>query len=164
MSLRYGLKHFFSLVQRNDDGTIVFGTSRDNPEWSQGTRGSLVTFDDTHYNEEVAATAERALKTLFPEEKSRPGRHGEGTDHYWTGIIAMTPDSVPMVGAIEGKEGQWINAGHNGHGMARIWTCSPGLAKLIVGEPWSATGLPECFQYSDARLEGAVKKEVKSVW
>lgn len=163
-SLRYGLKHFFSFIQRKGDGTVVFGVSRENPEWSQETKDSLVTFDDSGYNEEVASTSAREFRKIFHDTSGKTARHGEGADHYWTGIIAMTPDSVPMVGAVDGKEGQWINAGHNGHGMARIWTCSPGLAKLMLGEPWSATGLPECFEYSKARIDKAARQSVKSVW
>lgn len=164
MSLRYDLRHFFSFIQRQADGTVVFGVSRENPEWSRQTQQSIVTFNDTAYNDEIAATAARAFKELFPDPESKTTRHGEGADHYWSGIIAMTPDSVPMVGAVQGKAGQFILAGHNGHGMARIWTAAPGLAKLIVGQPWSETELPDCFEYSIARLERAEKQNVKSVW
>ena len=164
MSLRYSLHHFFSLIQRRGDGAVIFGVSRGNPEWSQETTNSMVAFGDTAYNAEVAATSEKAFKTLFPENEARPKRHGEGADHYWSGIIAMTPDSVPMVGAVESAEGQWICAGFNGHGMARIWTCAPGLVKLINGEPWSATCLPECFEFSNARLEKSASENMKSVW
>lgn len=161
MSLRYSLKHFFSLIQRKGDGTIVFGVSRENPLWSQETKNEIVTFDDTVYSEEIAATAATAFHTLFPD--SNNVRHGEGADHYWSGIIAMTPDSVPLVGEVEGKPGQFICAGFNGHGMARIWTCSPGLVDLILDGSWP-TRVPECFQYSKDRIERAAKKELKSVW
>lgn len=37
-------------------------------------------------------------------------------------------------------------------GMARIFTCAPGLVKLIMGGEWSATGLPECFEMTEDRL------------
>lgn len=37
-------------------------------------------------------------------------------------------------------------------GMARIFQCAPGLVKLIIGGPWSATGMPECFQFSKGRI------------
>lgn len=164
MSLRYSLKHFFSFIQRLGDGTVVFGTSRENPEWSQASKESIVTFDDTSYNEEIANSAAAAFRKLFPEDDVKALRHGEGADHYWGGIIAMTPDSVPMVGPVDGKEGQYICAGFNGHGMARIWTCAPGLVKIMSGQDWSSTGLPECFEFSRARLERAAKQEVKSVW
>lgn len=164
MSLRYSLKHFFSLIQRAGDGTVIFGVSRGNPEWSQETTDSIVSFDDTIYNDEVAATSARAFSSLFQEKGSKTIRHGEGADHYWSGIIAMTPDSVPLVGPIDGCEGQYICAGFNGHGMARIWTCAPGLVKLMKGGSWEETGLPECFQYSDERIARSAKQDIKSIW
>lgn len=37
--------------------------------------------------------------------------------------------------------------------MARIFTCAPGLVKLIMGDEWSATGLPECFEMTEDRLD-----------
>jgi glycine/D-amino acid oxidase-like deaminating enzyme len=152
------------MIQRLGDGTVIFGVSRGNPEWSEETIRSIVTFDDTVYNDEIAATSAEAFTTLFPENGTKSRRHGEGPEHYWSGIIAMTPDSVPLVGAVDGAEGQWICAGFNGHGMARIWTCAPGLVKLIHGGSWSSTGLPECFSYSDVRLENSAKQNMKSVW
>jgi hypothetical protein len=49
--------------------------------------------------------------------------------------------------------------------MARIFTCAPGLAKLMLGGTWDETGLPECFQYGKERLVKAVRKGQKgSVW
>jgi glycine/D-amino acid oxidase-like deaminating enzyme len=164
MSLRYSLHHFFSFIQRRGDGTVIFGVSRGNPEWTDKTRQSIVSFDDTHYNKEVAATSEREYTKIFPGRDGNANRHGEGAEHYWSGIIAMTPDSVPMVGAIDGKPGQWICAGFNGHGMARIFTCAPGLVKLMMDQSWQETGLPECFQYSNDRLTRAEKGKVVSVW
>jgi glycine/D-amino acid oxidase-like deaminating enzyme len=138
--------------------------SSSDPEWTDETRQSIVSFDDTHYNKEVAATSEREYTKLFPERAGKENRHGEGAEHYWSGIIAMTPDSVPMVGAVDDKPGQWICAGFNGHGMARIFTCAPGLVKLMMGQSWQETGLPECFQYSNDRLTKAEKGKVVSVW
>ncbi|SMR52273.1 unnamed protein product [Zymoseptoria tritici ST99CH_3D1] len=163
MSLRYGLKRFFSFIQRREDGTVIFGTSRENPSWTQSTRDGLITFDDSGYNAEVALTAEREHTKLSPSQ-TIPPNHGDVPGNYWTGIIAMTPDSVPLVGPIDGLDGQYICAGFNGHGMARIWTAAPGLAKLIMGEEWAATGLPECFRYSEERLEKAKRRDLKSVW
>lgn len=37
-------------------------------------------------------------------------------------------------------------------GMARIFTCAPGVAKLMLGGSWSDTGLPECFELTEERL------------
>ena len=108
LSLRYNLKHFFAFVQRRGDGTVVFGTSRDHPEWSQAARDSIVGLDDTASNQEAADSAARAFRKLSRDGASKASRHGEGADRYWSGIIATTSESVPMVGAGEGKEGQYI--------------------------------------------------------
>ncbi|WVQ97275.1 hypothetical protein IAU59_004386 [Kwoniella sp. CBS 9459] len=59
---------------------------------------------------------------------------------------------LPHIGAVPHKPGQCICAGHNGHGMARIFTCAPGLVKSINGGTWAFTGLPECFEVTEERL------------
>ncbi|KAF2801226.1 DAO-domain-containing protein [Melanomma pulvis-pyrius CBS 109.77] len=78
---------------------------------------------------------------------------GEGFDYSWSGIIGLSADGVPFVGELPGKPGQWICAGHHGHGMARIFTAAPGLVKLMNSEPWAATGLPDVYQMTPGRLE-----------
>lgn len=115
-SLRYSLLHFYSLIQRKGDGTLVLGVSRSNPNMSPETKDSIFSTDDSGYNEEIAQDALRSFGILFPEYASHKPVHGEGLDHVWTGIIAMTTDSVPFVGAIESLPGQYICAGFNGHG------------------------------------------------
>lgn len=162
-SLRYSLVHFYSLIQRQQDGILVLGVSRSNPTLSAETLAERTSTNDTSYNKEILDDALHSFNEIFHPSGGINGQrqangvsrgiHGEGLDHAWSGIIAMTADSVPVVGAIEGLPGQWICAGHNGHGMARIFTCAPGLAKLITGGTWEDTGLPECFRMSEERLQ-----------
>jgi glycine/D-amino acid oxidase-like deaminating enzyme len=119
-SLRYSLQHFYSLIQRHGDGTMVLGVSRTNPTLSPETLKSIVSFDDGNYNQEILEDALKQWKVLFREADAAIGGngiHGEGVDHAWTGIIGMTGDSVPFVGPVQGMEGQWICAGFGGHGM-----------------------------------------------
>ena len=41
---------------------------------------------------------------------------------FWqTGIMGYTPEAVPYVGAVHGKPGAFISAGHSGHGQ---WSSS----------------------------------------
>jgi glycine/D-amino acid oxidase-like deaminating enzyme len=87
---------------------------------------------------------------------------GEGFDYSWSGIIGLSADGVPLIGEIPGKPGQWICAGHHGHGMARVFTAAPGLVKLMNGDSWQITGLPDVYQLTEERLdrlrqEGALK-------
>lgn len=151
-SLRYSRLHFYSIIQRKDDGTLILGVSRHNPTLSESAKAGIVGFDDSHFSNEILQDGLTQFNKLFPDATKGLKAHGEGIDHAWTGIIGMTVDSVPFVGALEGLPGQYICAGHNGHGMARIFTCAPGVAKLVLGGQWSDTGLPECFQISKERL------------
>jgi glycine/D-amino acid oxidase-like deaminating enzyme len=115
-SLRYSLLHFYSLIQRQSDGTLILGVSRSNPNLSDMARAGIYSIDDTSYDEEIVHDALRNFSQIFPDYGIENAMHGEGLDHVWTGIIAMTTDSVPFVGAIESLPGQYICAGFGGHG------------------------------------------------
>ncbi|KAJ5256894.1 hypothetical protein N7478_012998 [Penicillium angulare] len=160
-SLRYSLYHFYSLIQIQGNGTMVLGASRSNPTLSAETLASRSSTDDSHYNQEIADDALDKFHQIF---SSQHAVKGEGLDHSWTGIIAMTPDSVPFVGAIESLPGQYICAGFNGHGMARMFTSAPGVVKLALGYDWNATGLPQCFQFSRERLARLSGENLPSIW
>lgn len=116
-SFRYSLHHFYSLIQRKGDGTLILGVSRSNPTLSAETLAGRFSTDDTRYIEEIAEDAMRSFGRIFPGYNAGETMHGEELDHAWTGIIAMTTDSVPFVGTIDGLPGQYICAGFNGHGM-----------------------------------------------
>lgn len=58
-SLRYSLNHFYSLIQRRDDGTLILGVSRTNPTLSPETLASRETFDDRYFNQEMVDDAIR---------------------------------------------------------------------------------------------------------
>lgn len=185
MSLRHSLKHFYSVAQRRPDGIIILGSPIANPNISPAAAASRLVPDDSIFNEEVRDDAANNFETCFPECEKAKLSHGEGLQHTWTGIIGMTTDSVPFVGKIESLPGQWVCAGFNGHGknngrlnlisvfmtnmcsysgMARIFTCAPGIAKLILGGSWNDTGLPECFEITEERLERLQKGVPGSVF
>lgn len=115
-SLRYSLHHFYSLIQRQEDGSLILGVSRSNPTLSRETIDERLSTDDSKYNEEIMQDALRSIGEIFPNYSAEDAMHGEGLDHAWTGIIAMTADSVPFVGEVEGFPGQFVCAGFNGHG------------------------------------------------
>ncbi|KAH7389681.1 FAD dependent oxidoreductase-domain-containing protein [Phaeosphaeria sp. MPI-PUGE-AT-0046c] len=157
----------FSINPRaSSDGSIMFGGS--NPgqkkldEWSHGNTERSV--DDGLANVEIVTKEVREfVRTEFLGGGMEGGEQvkyapGEGFVYSWSGIIGLSADGVPFVGEIPGKEGQWICAGHHGHGMARIFTAAPGLVKLMNGAKWSETGLVDVYQMTLERLE-KLKKE-----
>lgn len=164
MSLRHSLHHFYSVMQRKADGMIVLGASRKSPNLSPAAWESMFTTDDTKFNDEVRVDAVRNFEKCFPSCREGHLNHGEGLQHTWTGILGMTTDSVPFVGKLESLPGQYVCAGFNGHGMARIFNCAPAVVKIIQGETWAATGLPECFDVSPERLDRLAKGALESVF
>lgn len=68
----------------------------------------------------------------------------------WSGIIALTQDKHPLVGALpkvpQGGQ-QWISAGFNGHGMTRCFPMARKVIQAIAGTdptvnfgPWALDG------------------------
>ncbi|OMP81746.1 hypothetical protein BK809_0002740 [Diplodia seriata] len=120
MALRYGGvddgEHYFSVHQRQrGDGAVVVGGSGTSGEGdlSEEERAGMVTWDDGGWSRRKAENSEREFKAIAGGGEMR---HGEGLEHAWTGLLGMTADAVPLIGEVEGREGQWICAGFNGHG------------------------------------------------
>ncbi|CAG9998542.1 unnamed protein product [Clonostachys byssicola] len=162
LSLRYSLHHFFSLIQRPSDGIVIMGgSSVKTAEASEKIAASKETYDDGDYSEQMAENSKKQFNDLYLEPRSTKTRPGEGLPHVWTGILGMTTDSIPLLGPIDGLEGQWICAGFNGHGMARIFLRAPGLVKLISGKSWESTGLPECFRSTRVKMQRMEPSKLK---
>ena len=49
-------------------------------------------------------------------------------EYSWSGIIGTSADSQPFMGAVPGKEGQFMCCGHNGHGMVCLSSALPSYA------------------------------------
>lgn len=79
---------------------------------------------------------------------------GEGTARVWSGVLAASADLIPLIGAVRSKPGLWVAAGFHGHGMARILTCTQGLAMQMKDGRWDER-LPRVFDTTPERLERA---------
>lgn len=164
MSLRHSLHHFYSVMQRKADGMIILGASRKSPNLSPDALQTMFTTKDTEFNQEVVTDAVGNFEKCFPFCDKSKLKQGEGLQHAWTGIIGMTTDSVPFVGKLDSLPGQYVCAGFNGHGMAKIFNCAPGLVQIMSGAAWDATGLPECFNVTEDRLSKLGKGSIESVF
>lgn len=69
-------------------------------------------------------------------------------------MLAASADLLPLIGAVRGKAGLWAAAGFHGHGMARILTCTRGLALQMKDGQWDER-LPRCFDITPERLKRA---------
>lgn len=127
-------------------------------------RSKLInTVDDSAPLDDITRNALGEWAKLFPSGGWRQGSESSSEeeeedplesvkhDYAWTGIIGMTPDAVPFIGPIPGKKGQYVAAGYNGHGMARIFLCAPALARYMLMGDWDPD-MPEAFRVTPERL------------
>ncbi|KHN95593.1 FAD dependent oxidoreductase [Metarhizium album ARSEF 1941] len=147
MALRESARMFYGFCQKPVDGTVVVSVGRPVGKGVQAEESQTP---------EVAEEIMQRLSKLFGTTHE-PERSGEGLDATWTGLISFTPDKVPYVGDMAELPGQYICAGFNGHGMANIFTCASGIVGLLLGRPWETTQLPDCYRYSQARLNKTAK-------
>jgi gamma-glutamylputrescine oxidase len=54
--------------------------------------------------------------------------------HRWAGLWGETPDRLPLVGKIPGREGVWVAGGYSGHGNVLALACGDLVARAILGE------------------------------
>ena len=114
-------------------GETEYGTVNDsalNPQISTYLRESLV-----HYHG----------PTIWGES-TKPQADNETDDRIvqeWTGIMGATADGRPFVGEVPGKQGLWVSAGFNGHGMVLCLKAAGALVEMIDGK-----GIPKWFPES----------------
>jgi hypothetical protein len=68
--------------------------------------------------------------------------------------MGYSADSLPHIGQVPGKPGQFIMAGFTGHGMPQAWLSGKGIAEMVSkGVPFTQSGIPRIFETTHARLE-----------
>ncbi|KAL4780066.1 FAD dependent oxidoreductase-domain-containing protein [Aspergillus varians] len=143
--IREGIYEY--LVPR-PDGSIIIGGARsayihDLKDWYNNT-------DDTRLIDSAAHHFDGYMQKYFHGWEAT----GAYTDRVWTGIMGYTTDSLPHVGHVPGKPGQFIVAGFNGHGMPQVFLSAKGVAQMVLtGAEFEETGVPRVFKTTQARLD-----------
>ncbi|KKY38797.1 putative fad dependent oxidoreductase superfamily protein [Diaporthe ampelina] len=146
-SLRYGPALYDYLIPRLDKSIIIGGAKQ--PFWHDRSHWYGVT-DDSKLIEPAATYFDGLMQRHF----SGWEESGAYTDMVWTGIMGWTSDSMPHIGELPGKKGQYIAAGFNGHGMPLIHLASKHLAEIIRGDKtFEETELPAVFKATIERLQ-----------
>lgn len=52
--------------------------------------------------------------------------------HRWSGIMGFTPDGLPLVGPVPGRDRVYIAGGYSGHGLASAFLAGRMIAELIA--------------------------------
>jgi len=91
--------------QQTIDGSIVLGGCR------AVAPGQDVGIREGQPSREVQAALEQVFPRLFPQLS------GLRVQQRWAGLMAFTPDYLPLVDRAPGLPGVWVAGGFSGHGM-----------------------------------------------
>ena len=105
--------------QQLPDGRLVVGGKRD---------ASLAT--ENTAAEETTRVIQERLEAFVVELLGRLPR----VTHRWAGVWGTSPDSLPLAGALPGREGVWVAGGYSGHGNVLGLACGDLVARAILGE------------------------------
>ena len=122
----------FDYWQQLPDGRLVAGGRRDVTLEAEFTSAEATT-------EPVQAALESLLRDLVGYQPA--------ITHRWSGIFGTSPDDLPLVGPIPGREGVWVSGGYSGHGNVLGLACGDLVAKAILGRRE-----PELELFDPARL------------
>ena len=127
------------------EGDVLYGGGK-----TLSKTGERNTTDDSVVHPAIAHYLKHAAVGVFGREKW--GEEGPPVRD-WTGIVAYTPDTFPLVGAAPGEKGLWMSVGMNGHGMAMAFRSAEALVEMMTGG-----GEPEWFPRA-FRLERVFTKK-----
>ena len=109
----------YDFWQQLPDGRLVIGGSRDAALADEYT--------DVEEPTALVQTQVEALATRLAGEQP-------AVTHRWAGIWGTTPDRLPLVGPVPGRDAVWIAGGYSGHGNALGLACGELAARALVGE------------------------------
>ncbi|KAK1980883.1 FAD dependent oxidoreductase [Colletotrichum cereale] len=129
------------------DGSIVVGGARskyyhDLPSWYNNVSDDqLIESAKTHFD--------GYMQRVFHGWEDS----GATTSKVWTGIMGYSSDGLPHIGAVPGRQNQFIIAGFTGHGMPQIFLSAKGVASMIIEQKsYKSTGIPSVYEATQERL------------
>lgn len=117
-------------VQPRPTGQLLVGSSRE--------------FDI----EDAAVSPDMLARMLRRAFRFMPALHDLQAIRAWTGFRPATPDGRPYLGAVPGREGLWVAAGHEGLGV----TTAPGSAQLLLELILGRTPAIDPAPYAPSRM------------
>lgn len=67
--------------------------------------------------------------------------------------MGYSADSCPFIGAVPGRQNQFILAGFTGHGMPQIFLAAKGIAEMVTTNvDFASTGVPSLYKVTKERL------------
>jgi glycine/D-amino acid oxidase-like deaminating enzyme len=116
--------------QQRSDGTIVLG----------GCRAAAPGGDVGVRLNQPKAEVQMALEQIFP--RLFPALRGLQAAHRWAGVMAFTPDYLPIVDWVPDMPGVLVVGGFCGHGMPFALRFGQLLAEIFTKEGWPTALTP----------------------
>ncbi|KAK5991860.1 putative oxidoreductase OrdL-like protein [Cladobotryum mycophilum] len=147
LRLNHGRLPAYNYLIQRTDGTIVVG----------GAHHTYKPDTGSWYGNVDDSTLIKPARDYYDDFMNRTFSGWEDVkaniDCSWTGIMAYSADSLPHVGPVPDREGVFILAGFNGHGMPVIYLAAKSVAEMICEEKtYEQTGLPPPYLSSPERL------------
>jgi len=119
---------------------------------------------DQWYNNTDDSVLIDAAQEYYDNYMQRTFRGWEGSDaqvsQIWTGVMGYSFDDLPHVGEVPGRDGMFVLAGWNGHGMPTAWRSGEGVARMVArGMAFEETGMPRLFKTTRERIKRAQESE-----
>ena len=92
--------------------------------------------DDDGHHPEITRNLLAYVHEHFPSLRAVP------FPHLWTGIMAGTPDGLPLLGALPGRPGTYALLAFNGYGLSFAFLAGRCLAELLVHGHCAEPALP----------------------
>ncbi len=80
--------------------------------------------------DEVTEVVQRAVESFA--RSHFPSLECARVTHRWSGIMAFTPDGLPMVGRLPDEEGLYFSGGYTGHGFGYAFAAARRLVALAI--------------------------------
>lgn len=114
-----GVANYGAEYWRRSGDHLIFGGFR-----RCGGNGELC------YEDEATDNVQSALMEFA--RRHFPGLEAARATHRWSGIMAFTPDGLPVFGQAPGEEGLYLAGGYTGHGFGYAFLGARWLAALAV--------------------------------
>ncbi|MEC9047996.1 MAG: FAD-dependent oxidoreductase [Planctomycetota bacterium] len=82
--------------------------------------------DDANHHPQVSENLIAYARRHFPDLADVP------FPHVWTGVMAGSPDALPLCGAMPGQPGEFALLGFNGYGLSFAFLAGKCLSELII--------------------------------
>ncbi|KFY78227.1 hypothetical protein V499_02543 [Pseudogymnoascus sp. VKM F-103] len=156
-TLRWAEGEFDYLIPR-EDGSIIVGGAWNKYHQDKSNWYNVINDD------EMIEPAREYFDQYMQRNFHGWEQSGAYVDQIWTGIMGYSADSLPHIGQVPGRPGQFIIAGFTGHGMPQAYLSGKGVAAMVSeGIPFAESGIPRLFETTQARIEHTRNDILESV-